>query len=390
MKRFVSTLTLTLFLFALAACGGNAPNAPAASPTARAASAATAATTSSTALPTTSASSAPAATATSSTAATPAAAATRAATSAPVTTSAPAGTPDNSVPTLAPNAPNTSFQTARVLDKAIRVSVKESTFYFKMDVPRGGVISSTLSVDAFSPAPAKLALYDELQNYLKEVSVPPGRSVPLRYIFGNKGGGTTYLVLSGDSNVTLAAAANPQNDGNSKGDAGDDFGTATNAQLGTLTGLLGDADTEDVFVFDLSKNGGVLNTTVKTSDGDVKLTVYDENHNYVGETTSQSNKPAAGVFQFILAATKGGRWFVDLRGEGTYKIVVNAAGVVDQIGPGVTQFAPGDEVFGRSPGGEYSHPGVLSLSSGFSTHSGHYAQPIGCLPSLPYWCQVTR
>jgi len=69
---------------------------------------------------------------------------------------------------------------------------------------------------------------------------------------------------------------------------------------------------------------------------------------------------------------------------------VDAAGVVDQIGPGVTQFAPGDEVFGRSPGGEYSHPGVLSLSSVFSTHSGHYAQPIGCLPSLPCWCQVTR
>ena len=148
---------LLCVVFALVACGG-APNVPAATPSAPAASAPTA-----TLPPATST----AAAATS----TPAAAtATAAATNAPV------NTPDNRVPTIDPNAPNTSFQSAKVLDKSVKVSVKDSSFYFKIDVPRGGIINPTLSVDAFSPAQANLRLYDELQNYLKEVTVPPGRS----------------------------------------------------------------------------------------------------------------------------------------------------------------------------------------------------------------------
>ncbi len=363
MKRFVSTFSSMFVLLALAACGG-APNAPAATSTPPTANAPTVTATSG-ALPTVNATSVPVATATTSVAIAPTSAATRAATAVAANTSAPAGTPDNSVPTLAPNAPNTSFQTARVLDKAIRVSVKDSTFYFKIDVPRGGVISSTLALDAFSPTPAKLALFDEFQNYLKEVSVPPGRSAPLRFIFGNKAGGTTYLVLSGNSSVTLAASARAQNDGGSKGDAGDDLDTATNAQPGTLTGLIGDADSDDVFVFDLPKSGGVLSTTVKTSDGNVKLTVYDEGKNYVGETTAEQNKPTAGTFQHVLAATQGGRWFVQLRGEGTYTISV-AFTAQNDAGSGKDAGADFDTALAVKPG---SYTGLLGDSDSDDVYS---------------------
>src|SRR5205823_13101304 len=74
--------------------------------------------------------------------------------------------------------------------------------------------------------------------------------------------------------------------------------------------------------FELPKSGGILSTTIKTSDGNVKLTVYDEGRNYVGETESVSSRPAAGAFQHVLAVSQGGRWLVHLGGQGSYTVTV--------------------------------------------------------------------
>jgi hypothetical protein len=245
-------------------------------------------------------------------------------TSAATTQAGPTSTPDNSVATAAPNSANTSFQSAQSMGKSpLKVSVKESTFYYKVDVSRGGVVSATLTVDGASPAPAKLSMFDENQNYLDEVSVPAGRSGQLRHIFNQKGGGTTYLTLAGNSIVTLAAETLNQNDGGSKGDAGDSLDNATALALGQTSGLLGNADTEDDFMLDLPKSGGVLSTTVRTSDGSIKLSVYNDGQNYIGETSTDKNKTQGASFQTVLGANEGGHWLISVSGSGAYSLITS-------------------------------------------------------------------
>jgi len=70
-----------------------------------------------------------------------------AATAAPTSPSAaatagPVNTPDNTVPTVDPNASNTSFQTAKAIGKdPIKVTFKDSEFFYKLDIARGGILS---------------------------------------------------------------------------------------------------------------------------------------------------------------------------------------------------------------------------------------------------------
>ena len=271
------------------------------------------------------ASTAPASTATSAPTATTAPAAPGPAPTARATTvPGPVNTPNNTVPTVDPKAANTSFQTAKAIGKdPIKLSFKDSEFYYKLDIARGGIVSATLSVDAFSPEAARMSLYDEKQNYLNEITVPVARSGPLKHIFGNKGGGTVYLVLKGNSSATLIAQALTQNDGGTKGDAGDDFDSAVTVPLGQISGLLGDDDHEDDFIVDLAKSGGVLNVSLKATDGNIKLAVYDESRNYINEISADKNKPEPGVLQHVLAVGQGGRWYLALTGSGSYTL--NAA-----------------------------------------------------------------
>jgi hypothetical protein len=239
-------------------------------------------------------------------------------------TAGPVNTPNNSVPTVDPKAANTSFQTAKTIGKdPIKLSFKDSEFFYKIDIARGGIVSATLSVDAFSPEPAKLSLYGETQNYIDEITVAVAKGGQFTHIFNSKGGGTVFLTLRGNSSVTLVAQALAQNDGGSKGDAGEDFDSAAVVPLGQINGQLRDDDTEDNFNVDLPKTGGVLNISLKTADGNVKLSVYDEGRNYLGEMTADKNNPEPGVFQHVLAAGQGGHWFLAMSGSGAY--AMNAA-----------------------------------------------------------------
>src|SRR5262245_7540860 len=91
------------------------------------------------------------------------------------TTGQPAATatPNNTVATPKPGSLNTSFATALALGKdPIKTSVKESILYYKLDVPRGGVVTAQLTVETGSPAPAHLTLYNELQGALADIRVP--------------------------------------------------------------------------------------------------------------------------------------------------------------------------------------------------------------------------
>ncbi|MBI5878687.1 MAG: hypothetical protein HZB53_13640 [Chloroflexi bacterium] len=259
-------------------------------------------------------------------------------------TAAPAATANNLVPTAAPGTANTSFQTARVLGKdPLKFGVKESELYYKIEIARGGIVSVTLTVEAGSPGPAKLTLFSELQEFVTDVAVPVGKSTALRYIFNGKGGGDVFLSVRGESNVTLSAQALAQNDGGSKGDAGDTFDKPTTVALGTFTGMLGDADTDDIFAIDLPKTGGIFNISVKTADGAIKVAAYDDKQNWINEASTDKNRPNAGSLPFVLATGQGGRWFVSLRGAGTYT-VVTSFGAQNDAGSG--KDAPGE--FGQA------------------------------------------
>ena len=135
---------LLCVVFALVACGG-APNVPAATPSAPAASAPTA-----TLPPATS-------TAAAATSTTAAATATAAATNAPV------NTPDNRVPTIDPNAPNTSFQTAKVLDK----SVKEPLTARVQPFP--GLLLSIAEIEVASLVPLRKEELDRISLSAKKM-----------------------------------------------------------------------------------------------------------------------------------------------------------------------------------------------------------------------------
>ena len=242
---------------------------------------------------------------------------------------APTQTPDNTVATAAPKADNTSFASAALLGKdPVKLTVKDSQFYYKLAFGKGAVVVAILTVDAGSPEPATLTMYDESQTFLKEMQTPVGKSGTLRYVFSCAGGTGAFLKISGNSSVTLSALSTPQNDGGTGGDAGQDFDTATAVKPGTLNGILGDADGNDYFVVDLPKTGGVLNVTVQTSDN-VVATVYDNSRNFIAEVAAQKTDKAPAGLQHILATDQGGQWIVRLNGSGEYTATVAFGGQND-------------------------------------------------------------
>jgi hypothetical protein len=238
-------------------------------------------------------------------------------------------TPDNKVATAVPKADNISFATAAVLGKdPIRLTVKDSQFYYKLAFSKGAVVTALLTVDAGSPEPATVTLYDDSQNFLVEATAPVGKSGPLRYVFSSAGGTGAFLVLKGNSSVTLSALSTPQNDGGTGGDAGQSFDTASAIKLGPVNGLLGDADANDYYAVDLPKTGGVLNIALQTSDN-VIASLYDNSQNFIGELNAQKGEKTPARLQHILAADQGGQWFVKFNGNGVYTSTIAFGGQND-------------------------------------------------------------
>ncbi len=201
------------------------------------------------------------------------------------------------------------------------MSVKDSEFFYKLDMPKGAVVNAILSVDAGSPDPAKLTMYDEKQSYITNITVAVGKSDTLSHIFNNEGGTTVYLVLQGNSSVSLQATAMPQNDGGTGVDAGDTTDTATPVSLGSLSGLLGDDDNQDFYLITLPKSGGTLSVIYKTNDN-VKLTILNEKAGYVNDTQAARNDDKPASIETILPAEEGGKWYLEFSGSGAYTSTV--------------------------------------------------------------------
>jgi len=89
---------------------------------------------------------------------------------------------------------------------------------------------------------------------------------------------------------------------------------------GASSGLLGGSDHDDYYVLDLTKAGGVLSVTVKTTDGTLKADVYDDKRNYIGEAGSDKNQTQAGFYDVVLPLNQGGKWYINVSGEGSYSL----------------------------------------------------------------------
>ena len=282
MRTFI---LFTLIMLILAACGGNeaAPTSP---PNNDAVGTAVAATVAAQAQPTSAA-------------------------------TAPTRTPDNAVATVDASATNTSFATAKVLDGTMTGSVKESRFYYKLDVPVGGVVTSTLSVDSSSPRATTFTLFDGKQSTIKSVTVEPGKKDQLGYRFGAPNGGVVYWEVSGESTFSLSGAASKQNDGGTGGDTEEDGSKAPVVKFGTIQGELGDDDNIDTFAMQVPTKGGRLNLTFGGTDG-TYISMFDENRNYVFNGSIANN--AAYQETKLIPVDRGGRWLVEVRGDGKYTV----------------------------------------------------------------------
>ncbi len=232
-------------------------------------------------------------------------------------TAAATNTPDNTVATVDASASNTSFASAAPLDGQIKASVKESSLYYRLDTPIGGVVTSTIKVDGQSPRGLSVILFDKNQNSLSALNLAPGETGMLGYQFGIPEGGQVVWEISGNALFSLTGSTAAQADAGSKGDAGAEFEQATNSKLGTITGSLGDADRTDFFSLDVPKNGGIL-AFEATTGGDVQFQLFDDSQNYLDNGSVLPTVPAR--FSRILSSKQGGRWFMRVDGTGSYRL----------------------------------------------------------------------
>jgi hypothetical protein len=227
-------------------------------------------------------------------------------------------TPDNTVATVNADALNTSFETALPLDGKVKASVKESTFYYSLNVPIGGVVTSTVTVDKNSPRGVNVNLFNADRGYLRQAEVKPGQSASLGYVFGAPAGGLVYWAIDGNAQFTLEGSAAAQDDAGSGGDAAPDgeYDTATPAKLGQISGVVGDEDRGDLYVVELPKKGGRLTFAVAKAANTFEIQTFDDSRNYMdngrverGDTLSQAR---------LIPVGAGGRWYVRVNGEGEY------------------------------------------------------------------------
>ena len=227
-------------------------------------------------------------------------------------------TPDNTVATVNADALNTSFETALPLDGKVKSSVKESTFYYSLNVPIGGVVTSTVTVDKNSPSSLNVNLFNADRGYLRQLEIKPGESAGLGYVFGVPAGGLVYWSIGGNAQFTLEGSAADQDDAGSGSDAAPDgeYDTATPAKLGQITGVVGDADRADLYVVELPKKGGRLTFAVADAINTFEIQTFDDSRNYMdngrverGDMLSQAR---------LIPAGAGGRWYVRVSGEGEY------------------------------------------------------------------------
>ncbi len=250
-------------------------------------------------------------------------------------------TPDNTVATLEANAANTSFATALELDGTVTTSVKESTFYYKLAVPVGGVVTSTISVDKTSPKAIMVSFFDKDQRAISQKKVSPGETLGMGYVFGAPNGGAVYWAVAGEATFTLAGSALNQDDAATGGDAAsdDDFDAASLIKAGEHTGVVGNGDQSDLYAIELPKTGGRLSIDLSAKRGDLELQLFDNEQNYSDAGNSTAAEPAST--SRLLQAKAGGRWYVRVRGEGEYALKI--AFVAQDDGKGGGDAADYDE-----------------------------------------------
>ena len=216
-------------------------------------------------------------------------------------------------------AVNTSFADAATLDGPVQaeLSPEVNSLFYRFDVPAGGVVTLTLAVEAGSPQPLNLRFYDQQQAAQASLDVPVGQADSLMYVFPQSMQGTMFVSIHGLGTFEFNAQVAAQSDAAAAQDApAGDFNEALEVVPGSYTGILGDLDDEDLYVFEVPQSGARLNLQTSLQSGDIDVQIFDNDQGYQNNDNVNPAEPIA--LTRLIEGDVGGRWYVRFRGEGTY------------------------------------------------------------------------
>ncbi len=160
--------------------------------------------------------------------------------------------------------------------------------WYRLEVPPGYVLPLALTAgeDVIDDALAiRLWDADQQEVEFKDV-IYAGQAESFTKVMNNSTGGTYYVTIYGQGSYTLDIGGQSQNDGNSGGDAGDEFQQATPVQLGSVvSGQIGDYDQEDWYVVEVPQ-GHNLSVSFTVLDESFIDTPYVRLNNAEGQEES--------------------------------------------------------------------------------------------------------
>ncbi len=188
-------------------------------------------------------------------------------------------------------------------------------------------------------------------------SVFPGGEEAATYIFAADQSGDAFLEVNGSGVYNFEITITSQDDGRSGGDAGADQGSATAAEMGTISGVLGDADLSDVYQLTLPADAVVM-MELSQPVGDLGGIGIRLEHNGGAILSADVSPGATEATSTIVLNEPDAVVFVIVSGAGTYDIVLSAATQSD--GGDGTGDAGGDAASAKEIATDASFDGWIS------------------------------
>lgn len=214
--------------------------------------------------------------------------------------------------------------------------------YFVLDAEAGDIIDWSIAQSAESAGSITAVL--EFNGERKDsLQASPGGSEEARYVVSAEEVGSWYLQMIGQGTYTAAVATAPQPDGGQDGDAGAEIAGARDVSVGTIPGLLGNADQSDVFRFPIP-DSAVITLELRsdpTSTGTLNGRILVN-----GEEVGRTNVAAGGSSDLLTAVLPSGNAeeaYLELWGRDIgYEAVVTADAQADGGTPGDAGYDVGE------------------------------------------------
>lgn len=204
------------------------------------------------------------------------------------------------------------------------------------------------------------------------VGVNPGGEESVLQIFAQDQAGEAYLRVSGSGPYGFAVAAGPQRDGGTDGDAGGDQATAKKAAFGTIEGIIGDEDLEDVFAFALPLDAVVTAELTAAPDlvGRARVEVL---HN--GNVLVATDLGPGQTESWTYAMVNGADELLYLRVAGAAGSYTASLAAVTQPDGGSGGDAPDEQALAKEVAAEGSFDGILNIARQYDSRDWYRFTP---------------